>query len=634
MYCKKCGTKQMQGQKFCPNCGTAYIVEDASANIDTPNVEPKKQKQSQFDFGKYISVKNILIVLTLCVIIVGAFLGVKVLKKGDIVIFDSKNVTSDVEGVPFRSSEKGRWGMLQPDGTILFEEEFKDMPTLAREGVFMVRNGNGLWEIFTATRNPEKVGDEYVSIGDFYHGVAPAVKKNEHITLIDKEGNVIAVLDKSGSKPITRMENFHYGYALFEADDAVGIINTKGEILLEAKKYCKIYHVAPDRFLALDMKYKEEEDRHNFIYDVIDPTGIQKGRIRMAKYDDIAVLSDGYIGIEQTSDGEKLYGIIDLEGNVIVKPTNKIQGLSAYKDGKFVFSNGEALGVRTIDDKVLIRPKYDVIIWATDELLWVNSAVDGHQEWSLIDLDGNKISKDSYQDVLPFYDEKNAFVQITDKTWGVVNRKGEEIKDVPDICSVAYHSADEVIVSDFVDFDAIVSAIKMTSNGFGGFGIKMSPAELVKVYNENCEEDSRLKLDPNEINTDQLHYSKEIQKGVNLNVMLYYLGNMVERGESYYDETVGEWIQNPVTWTKEYPQYIKMTVSGYKMGGRTNLLYKKLVVKAKSYGKVYKENSNACVIIGKNKNGLIIVDAGSEVWAMVKSEEAIQNEDIEQYMNN
>ena len=87
-------------------------------------------------------------------------------------------------------------------------------------------------------------------------------------------------------------------------------------------------------------------------------------------------------------------------------------------------------------------------------------------------------------------------------------------------------------------------------------------------------------------------------------------------------------------WTKELPQDVKMTVSGYKLKGKTTLLYKKLAVKAKTYGNVYKENDNACIIIQKNKNGLIIVNTGSEVWAMVKNAESLHNENIEQYTHN
>lgn len=644
MFCKKCGREQKAGQKFCPQCGTPYEVNEGRPDNSISSDTSTEQNGSVFisqateeDKVKTLTSKKAWKYLTLsliaCAVIgVGAFLGWKHIKNiGSDLFTSDKAVQGDIQGIPFKSAENGKWGMLRPDGSILFEEEFKDEPTLARDGRFMVKNGNGLWEIFTVEENPQKVGDEYISIGDFYDGIAPAVKKNGRITLIDKDGNVIVELEKSGNKSITKMENFHYGYALFEAEDAVGILNTRGEILLEARKYCKIFHVAPQRFLALDMKYKEEADHHNYVYHVIDAKGNQINTIRMAKYEDIAVLADGYIGIEQTSDGEKLYGIMNLEGDVIVKPTSKIKGLTALKNDKFIFSNGENLGVRTIKDEVLIRAKYDAIIWATDKLLWVCSVDDDRQKWSLVDLQGSKITSDSYQSVSPFFDDKNAFVQITDKTWGLVNTNGEEVKNVPDIYAISQKTADQVIESDYVDFDAIVSAVNMTPTGFGGWGMNMKPTDLIKVYNEFCKEEDVIKLDPNEVHTDRLSYEKSIIKGIDYKVELYYSGYITERGEGHYDNTVEEWISEPSRWTAEEPQYIKLSVFGDRLVGKTNILYKKLAVKAKTYGKVYRENKNACVVITKNNYGIAVYNSGSEVLGKIMKAESIKNENINSY---
>lgn len=658
MYCKKCGTEQKQGQKFCPKCGTPFKAvtrhaDDESSAYDEESAcdegpvfdeepvyddYPVSEESPTPSAGQSVTVeqktvRNVLVAIGLIAVLAGlGYWGWNRLPDGKIAdLFTSYEQASSVDGIPFKSTEKGKWGMLKPDGTVLFEEEFKDVPTLAHDGRFMVKNGNGLWEIFTAEEKPNKVGDEYVSLGDFYNGVAPAVRKNEQISLIDKDGNVIAVLDKSGAKPITRMENFHYGYALFEAGDAVGIVNTRGEILLEARKYCKIYHVAPKQFLALDMKYKDEEDRHNYVYDVIDPVGNRMNTIRMAKYNDIVVLDDGYIGIEQTSDGEKLYGIMDLDGKIIVRPTNKTRGLYGYNDGKFIFSDGEYWGIRTVEDEVLIRAKYDAILWASDEMIWATSVDDGRREMSLVDLEGNKLTRDTYQDALPFYDGRHAYVQITDKTWGIINNKGEELTDVPDICDIKANTADQVIVSDYVDLDAVVDAVNMTPNGFGGFGINMSALNLLKVYNEHCSPGDQKELNPSATHTDRLSYSQDVSKGINFNVELYYSGYISERGGSHYDNTIGEWIQEPDKWTTVPPQYIKMKVSGYKMSGKTNLLYKKLVSKMKTYGQIYKENDHACIIIWPKQKGMILVDNGSEVWGMVKSDETLLRENIEQY---
>lgn len=642
MYCRKCGTEQKPGQKFCPKCGEPFALienegDNSSNNEDVQNdYSTNVQSQLKAPLPKSISFNKGMIVLVAIVAIIGIIVwGWNNLSMDKVVdVFTSYEKESTVDGIPFKSSEKGKWGMLKPDGTILFEEEFKDVPTVAHDGRFLVKNGNGLWEIFTAEEKPQKVGDEYKYLGEFYNGVAPAVKENEHITLIDKNGNVIAVLDKSGAKPITRIRNFHYGYALFDAGDAVGIVNTRGEILLDARKYYDIHQIAPKKFLALDMKYKDEDDQHK-VYDVIDPVGNKEGTIRMAKYNSIADLDDGYIGIEQTSDGEKLYGIMNLKGEIIVRPTSKIKGLYGYNDGKYIFSDGEYWGVRTIKDEVLIRAKYDAILWASSDMIWAVSIDDeGRKEVSLVDLEGNKITREAYQDALPFYDGKHAFVQITDKTWGLIDNKGEELRNAPDIYTIECNSADDAIWSDYLDMDAIVSSIGMTPNGFGGFGIHMSPIQLIKNYNENCEDHAKIALDPNTAHIDRLSYKKEVLNGVEVKVNLYYSGYMTESGERYYDNAVEEWIQQPNVWTKEHPQYIKMTVSGNKLSGKTNVLYKKLLVKAKTYGKVYKENDNACIIVQKNKNGLVIVNTGSEVWAMVKDMESLRSENIEQYSQN
>lgn len=661
MYCKKCGTEQKLGQKFCPKCGTPFIIleqndvntEDLQNSVRTENetVTPEEmnddteKQQTAKAFHKssdeiFVSSKkpkrsHILgtkqIVGAVCVI---AILGIAIWAWNKLSPFTISFSEEEIEGVPFKSSENGKWGMLRPDGTILFEEEFKDEPTVARDGRFYVKNGNGLWEIFSAEEIPQKLGDEYVYLGEFYQGVAPAVKKDEKISLIDKNGEVITILDKSGSKPITEISNFHYGYAVFKADDAAGIVNTKGEILLDARKYCQILHVAPKAFLALDIKYKNEEDRQNIVYDVIDPVGNRNGTIKMAKYNNIVALDDGYLGIEQTSDGELLYGIMDLDGNILVKPSSKTKLIYGYNDGKFFSSNGQFWGVRTVKGEILIREKYDAIRWASSDRIWGISIENGRQEVSLVDLKGNKITRDAYQDASPFFDNKYAFVKITDNTWGMINSKGEELKNVPDIYAVDNKSADNVIISDYVDIDAIASAIKMTPYGFGGFGMNMSPVELLQNYNENCKEDLRIAIDPNTAHIDELAYEKAIHKGVTMKVKLYYSGYLTEKGDYRYDETIDEWIRQPATWTKEPPEYIKITVSGPKLNGKENALYKKLLVNAKTYGEVYKENDHACIIVQKDQNGMVLVNTGSEVWAMVKSIKLAKDENIEQYSLN
>ena len=50
MYCKKCGTEQKEGQKFCPKCGEPFIEENEKSHAD----EFKKYAQNAVDEFKKI----------------------------------------------------------------------------------------------------------------------------------------------------------------------------------------------------------------------------------------------------------------------------------------------------------------------------------------------------------------------------------------------------------------------------------------------------------------------------------------------------------------------------------------------------------------------------------------------------
>lgn len=42
----------------------------------------------------------------------------------------------NVEYIPFQETKDGQWGMISMDGKVLFKEEFKNKPTVVRDGRF------------------------------------------------------------------------------------------------------------------------------------------------------------------------------------------------------------------------------------------------------------------------------------------------------------------------------------------------------------------------------------------------------------------------------------------------------------------------------------------------------------------
>ena len=134
MYCKKCGTEQKPGQKFCPKCGAPFVeVESEEVNSskhkDVQNDHSTNvQSQLKAPLPKSISFYKGMIVLVAVVAIIGIIVwGWNNFSMDKVVdAFTSYEKESTVDGIPFKSSEKGKWGMMKPDGTIIFEEEFKD----------------------------------------------------------------------------------------------------------------------------------------------------------------------------------------------------------------------------------------------------------------------------------------------------------------------------------------------------------------------------------------------------------------------------------------------------------------------------------------------------------------------------
>lgn len=58
MYCKKCGTEQKDGQKFCPKCGEPFIVADDNSNKGSHEEGFKKAKDNIVEKAGELSQKS------------------------------------------------------------------------------------------------------------------------------------------------------------------------------------------------------------------------------------------------------------------------------------------------------------------------------------------------------------------------------------------------------------------------------------------------------------------------------------------------------------------------------------------------------------------------------------------------
>ena len=60
----------------------------------------------------------------------------------------TKTENGNVEYIPFQETKDGQWGMISMDGKVLFKEEFKNKPTVVRDGrIFCAYQGGDMGDV-------------------------------------------------------------------------------------------------------------------------------------------------------------------------------------------------------------------------------------------------------------------------------------------------------------------------------------------------------------------------------------------------------------------------------------------------------------------------------------------------------
>ena len=170
----------------------------------------------------------------------------------------SKTDNGKVEFIPFQETADGQWGMISLDGKVLFSEEFKNKPTVVRDGRFFVQTAEGGWEMFDATEKPQKVGSDYAHVSGFRNGVALVAEKGKPFSIIDTDGKTKKVLDKIEGKEVDGVRTFEKGYAVFMTVDSLfGVIDQSGDCVIKPE-YCVMNNCGDGKFLAVNSKYRND----------------------------------------------------------------------------------------------------------------------------------------------------------------------------------------------------------------------------------------------------------------------------------------------------------------------------------------------------------------------------------------
>lgn len=306
------------------------------------------------------------------------------------------------EGIPFQSEKGGRWGIIMLDDLKkpLFTDEFDGEPSNVYEDRFSVQEKDGLYRFYEAKSKPTQIGGAYAQVGIFQHGVAPVVREGEHIEIIDRDGNVVKVLDKIHGKDISECGNFCEGLAVYTDSDAkMGYIDTKGNPIIPAK-FSLATAFAGGRAFVVDAKYEKQiqdgeyskipvdviDKKGHVLYSFIGLLGTKPGGWSDLKVEQECVrnglASSKYV--VWVKDGKP--GIYDIEGQVIIKPQAKYREIWQVTDEGFVYQ-GESgqIGYCSLKGEQLIREKYQRLQWVGPKRLIASYSRDYGAEARLID---------------------------------------------------------------------------------------------------------------------------------------------------------------------------------------------------------------------------------------------------------
>ncbi|MDE6321835.1 MAG: WG repeat-containing protein, partial [Muribaculaceae bacterium] len=288
-------------------------------------------------------------------------------------------------------------GMMTPEGDVIFESEFKEQPTVVVNGMFSVKAGDDNYALYNIDDPKKEVATGFTGIGCFaFEKVAPAVKKDKPISIIDKNGEEVVSLGESyseahgyfsdgllvvGKDIVTKKDGYD------ETTTKYGAVNKDGEEKIEAK-YASLTDFVDGVAVAT-----LANDKGETTYYLVNKDGEETA---VSKASEISEFQDGValMTVTPKDGGKSEFYFINKKGEEVFKVSG--DGVASWNKDYFVFLEGTSYGLKKLneDQEKLITAKYkDITILGNGNLL-----VKEGDEYTIVNKDGEKVAdKFSYK---------------------------------------------------------------------------------------------------------------------------------------------------------------------------------------------------------------------------------------------
>ncbi|MCM1377181.1 MAG: hypothetical protein NC097_05245 [Clostridium sp.] len=539
----------------------------------------------------------------------------------------SRSSEVKIEYFPFQEPEGDEWQMISPEGRILSGVHFDNMPTVATDGVFWARNHKGYWEMYHIDGDKaEKLDGEYRYATIFKNGHALVAKRDENVSVINTKGEVTADLSKIGSYTPDQCMNFNDDLFTFTVNEKQGLADIKGNPIIKPVMG-QVFEPHDGKVVSIDSiglksLYSDTIAGSYYVYNY---KGEELLKLSRSKYSMVSdQFSGDYLSVAVESGNEDApykWGIIDVTGKEVVKPNNKYRIIGDINKVAYTYYDGEHWGVNAFDGKKLLAPKYDIVELKADGTMIVgkqdNSVGEGNGEgeggemqYAIIGPDGKAVSKDKFRTVFSL-PEGSFLVQNDDEVFSIINKKGEFLKNIPDMSNaVVYSMGDFNVESDKVNLKALVGKIGFTADTMGPLTFNSSVRKAIEYQSDSYSATNKPKASDFSY-TDELYVYKRVE-GVNVSQTIKFpekLSHQNYRTEQVIDFWIG-WtyyyhtnqIPTGHTFTTTNPKYFQLQFDNYgKLRGKLKPLFKELCAKFAKMGTL--EDSNGAAALYRLNNG-------------------------------
>lgn len=285
---------------------------------------------------------------------------------------------------PFKAKDTDKWGFVDNNGKVVYENLFDNLPTCVFNDMFFVQMDDG-YELYSIKNPTVKLGGPYLTVANFTGDLAPCAIECENIKYIDKKGKVVFELPNNAVRAF-EFENGYSSFILKSGDNYINkIVDTKGNIL-EFKDYNLAKALNDGTFLA---------SKDDSKYVILDKNGTELYQLEGLRYSADCLSSD-------------------------------LKHYICCTDGALGRGN---LGVRNVDGKNLFENKYNRVEFADDGnvILEIGDSFfsAGGKECFVMNLNGETIFHDYYDGIANC---RNGIVlAIKDGKFGAVDYSGKTI---------------------------------------------------------------------------------------------------------------------------------------------------------------------------------------------------------------